>query len=62
MFVLAGSEDLIVHLPGVEKALVVGAAKPGWKLVGIEDMTAVDPSKARPVPAEEAKRRMPCLP
>jgi hypothetical protein len=31
-----------------------------WKLVGVTDMTAKDPSKARVVSASEAVRRMPC--
>ncbi len=31
-----------------------------WKLIGITDMTATDPSKARVVKPSEAVRRMPC--
>lgn len=32
-----------------------------WKLVGMTDMTAVDPSQAEVVTASEAARRMPCF-
>jgi len=31
-----------------------------WKLIGIADMAAIDPSKARVVQPDEAIRRMPC--
>jgi len=32
----------------------------GWKLIGITDMTAKDPSQARLVDVSEAVSRMPC--
>jgi len=31
-----------------------------WKLIGITDMTATDPAKARVVISSEAVKRMPC--
>jgi hypothetical protein len=49
----------MMFIPG--SGAKVGDPPPyNWKLIGITDMTATDPSKARIVTSSEAVKRMPC--